>query len=216
MSVISKGQLKGKVLRFLNKTSNVRGFYDDAKMNDALDMVFEKLNGYMGVAGQGWMTDYIYMSTVGGQVALEIPANVAFIREVRYKVGDTFYCLVYDEQIDQPSGMNTAGNQLAWRWRMMNRRIVFDPQMAEGGQHYLQLEVVYAPPVLVTDQDMLDPQFNGLMQTWMIYHISSILSGSLEKMVIAWQGLEDAAWNDMQTAVTRRLLKSVPIREGWS
>lgn len=208
----SRGQLKGTVLRFLNKTDRVRGFYSDGKLDDAIQEALDFIAVEMFVAGEGWLTKPLFFDTIAGQVALTLPANVALVREVRYKVGDTYYPMVYDDQEGQTTS-STSETQRAGRYRLLGRDIVFDPSLAEGGSRYLQVECVMYPADMTNDQDVIDPQFDRAMLHYLKYKICSILAGSLEKDVRTW-GQEESEWFEkMQTVVNRRNLKSTPIRE---
>lgn len=211
----SRGQLRGRVLRYLNKTSAVSGFYAADKVNDAIQMALNHVAVHMFQAGDGWLTDLIFIDTQAGQVSIDLPARVALIREIRYKVGDRYVPMAYNDQDGQASGINSGDNQQAYCYRLLGRKIVFDPQLSDGGEKFLQIEAVYYPQILTDDSDMIDMQFDAAMTDWIMFKVCSILSGSIEKTVRAWAKDEDEAWQAMMTVVTRRLLKSTPIREGW-
>lgn len=180
---ISRGELKGRVLRFLNKTANVRGFYSDDKLNDAIQEAMDFIAVEMFVAGEGWLTKMHYFDTTANFSSLTLPANIALIREVRYKVGDVYYVVHYDDQDNQPSTIGSDENQRAWRYRLLGRDIVFDPQLSEGGPRYLQIEAVHYPGLIASDSDLIEPQFDAAMVHFMKYAVASILAGSLEKEV---------------------------------
>lgn len=211
--MISRGELKGRVLRFLNKTDRVRGFYSDGKLDDAIQEAMDGIAVEMFQAGDGWLTKPFFFDTVGGQTSITLPANIALLREVRYKVGDTYYPMGYDDQESQASTQGSAEVQRSWRYRLFGRDIVFDPQLAEGGPRYLQIEAVFYPASLQDDNDIIDPQFDRAMVHYMKYKVSSILAGSLEKEVRTW-AQEESEWQQkMLVVVNRRNLKSTPIRE---
>ncbi len=209
----SRGQLKGTVLRFLNKTDRVRGFYSDAKLDDAIQEALDYVAVEMFVAGDGWLTKLMYFNTTNNLSSLTLPGNVALIREVRYKVGDTYYPLTYNDQSDQISTLGSGEVQRAATWRLVGRDIVFDPQLSEGGERYLQIECVTYPAMLVDDSDIVDPQFDRAMLHYVKYKICSVLAGSLEKEVRTWSQEESEWFEKMQTVVNRRNLKSTRIRE---
>lgn len=212
---ISRGELKGTVLRFLNKTAAVRGFYDDAKMNDAIQEALDFVAIEMFTAGDGWLTKMLYFDTSANFSSLTLPANVALIREVRYKVGDIYYVVHYDDQENQPSTIGSGENQRAWRYRLLGRDMVFDPQLAEGGPRNLQVEVVHYPAMIASDSDLIEPQFDRSLTHYLKYRVASILAGSLEKEVRTWGPEEDSWYQKMLTVTNRRTLKSRPIREAW-
>ncbi len=211
---LSRGELKGKVLRFLEKTAAHPGFYDDAKMNDAIQEALDYITVQMFMNTQGFFTKYIYLDTVGNQVSIDLPGNVALIGEVRYLIGDVYMPLMYDPQIADASYIGSSVEQ-AWggRYRMLGRQIVFDPPMANGGDRFLQIEATVYPDILLDDQALIDPQFDRAMVNYCKYKVCSILAGSIEKDFRAWETEEQQWFDAMQQVVNRRTLKSVAITE---
>ncbi len=212
--MLSRGELRGKVLRFLNKTPDLPGFYSEAKVNDAIQESLNYIAVEMFLAGEGWMQKYIYRDTQAGQTSVDIPGNVALIREVRYKVSDVYYSLPYNDQEGGFSYIGTGVQQaFGYCYRILGRQIIFDPPLADGGERFLQIECDYYPTILLDDNEIIDPQFDAACTEFMKYKVCSILSGSIEKEMIAWAKIE-AEWEaKMQAVVTRRTLSSTPIRE---
>lgn len=211
---ISKGELKGKVWRFLNKTPDQPGYYTSEKMNDAITEALNYIAVEMFLAGEGWLQKYIFLDTVAGQTSVDIPGNVALIREVRYQIAGVYCPIPYDDQDGGFSYIGTGVQQaFGYKWRMLGRQIVFDPPVSEGGERFLQIEADYYPTVLVDDNEIVDQQFDAACQEFLKYKIASIMAASIEKEFISWSDLE-AKWEaKMQAVVTRRLLSSTPIRE---
>lgn len=214
--MLSRGELRGRVLRFLNKTPSLPGYYSEEKVNDAIQEALNYIAVEMFLAGEGWNTKYIYFDTIGGQTSVDIPGNVALIREVRYRVADVYAAIPYDDQEGGFSYIGTGVQQaFGYRYRILGRQIVFDPPLSEGGYRYLQIEAVYYPPVLLDDNEIIDPQFDAACCEYLKYKVSSILASSIEKEFIAW-AKEEAMWEEkMKAVITRRTLASVPIREPW-
>jgi hypothetical protein len=212
--MLSRGELRGRVLRFLNKTPSLPGYYTEAKVNDAIQETLNYIAVEMFLAGEGWLTSYQFLDTQAGQTSVDLPGNVAMIREVRYKVSDVYYTLPYDDQEGGFSYIGTGVQQaFGYRYRILGRQIIFDPPVSEGGERYLQIECVSYPSILVDDNEVIDPQFDAACCEFMKYKVCSILSGSIEKEMIAWAKIE-AEWEEkMKAVITRRTLSSVPIRE---
>ncbi len=212
--MLSRGELRGKVLRFLNKTPDLPGYYTEEKMNDAITESLNYVAVEMFLAGEGWLTSYQYFNTVGGQTSVDIPGNIALIREVRYKISDVWYSIPYDDQEGGFSYIGTGVQQaFGYKYRLLGRQIVFDPPLSEGGERYLQVECVSYPSILLDDNEIIDPQFDAACCEFMKYKVASILSSSIEKEFIAWAKIEAEWESKMQAVVTRRTLSSVPIRE---
>lgn len=210
----SRGEMRGLVLRFLNKTSTRDGYYSQEKVNDAIQEALDLITVKMFMNTQGFFTKYIFLNTVGNQVALDLPGNIAMIGEVRYLIGDIYMPLLYDPQIGDASYIGSAVEQ-AWggRYRLLGKQIVFDPPMANGGEKFLQIEGTFYPNILLDDSQEIDPQFDRAMLNFCKYKICSILAGSIEKDRRAW-AQEEGEWFDaMMDVVNRRTLKSVAITE---
>lgn len=212
--MLSRGELRGKVLRYLNKTPDLPGYYSEAKVNDAISEALNYIAVEMFLAGEGWLQKYLYFNTEGGQTSVDLPGNIALIREVRYKVSDVWYSLPYDDQEGGFSYIGTGVQQaFGYKYRILGRQVVFDPPLSEGGERFLQIEADYYPSVLLDDNELIDPQFDAACCEFLKYKVCSILSGSIEKEFIAWAKIE-AEWEaKMQAIVTRRTLASTPIRE---
>lgn len=212
--MLSRGELKGKIWRFLNKTSQLPGYYDDAKMNDAIQESLNYISVQMFLAAEGWLTKYLYFDTQDGQTSVDLPGNVALIREVRYKVSDVYYALPYNDQEGGFSYIGTGVQQaFGYAYRLLGRQIVFDPPLSDGGERFLQLEIVYYPTVMLDDNEIIDPQFDAACCEFLKYKCASILSASIEKEFLPWAKLEDQWEEKMKAVTTRRILSSTPIRE---
>jgi len=212
---ITRGEIKDRIWRFLNKTKDYPGFYTSDKLDDAIQEALEFISVEMFLAGEGWQTSQTYYdtTTVAARSTVAIPTTIALIREVRYKYGDIYVPLTYDDQDDSPSFVGSGDKQFASRWRMLGTNIVFDPPMSEGGVDYLQIEATSYPASLEDDDDVVNPQFDNAMINYLKYKCASILAGSIEKEIRTW-GQEENEWYDkMVQVVTRRNLKSTRIKE---
>jgi hypothetical protein len=214
VDMFSRGEMRGLVLRFLNKTADFSGFYTPEKMNDAIQEAFDAVAVQMFMGSEGWLSKYIYLDTTGNQVSVDLPGNVAMIQNVRYLVGDIYVPLLYDPQIDDSSYIGSSVEQ-AWagRYRLLGRQIVFDPPMANGGPRFLQIEATYYPSILLDDSQIIDPQFDRAMINYCKYKVCSILAGSIEKDFRAWQQEEQEWFGMMMQVINRRTLKSTAITE---
>lgn len=211
---ISRGQLKGTIWRYLGKTAAQPGFYTSDKMDDAIEEALAYIAVEMFVAGDGWLTKYVFIDTVAGQTSIDIPGDVALIREVRYKYGDTYSPMYYTDLEKQPSYIGTGVTQsIGTTYRLLGSQLVFDPPLGSGGDRFLQIEYVYYPKKIVSDSEMINSQYDTVCMQFMKYKAASILAGSLEKQIITWQLLE-LQWEDkLKTILNRRVMSSQPIRE---
>jgi len=211
---ITKGQIMGSVWRSLGKTAKQPGFYTPEKMSEAIEEALTYIAVEMMEAGEGWLTKYLYLDTVGGQTSIDLPGNVAMIRQIRYRSGDVYYPLTYDDQSDSYSFVGTAITQnLGYKYRILGRQLVFDPPIGAGGERYLQIECVYFPEAVVADNELIDSQFDPVAVQYLKYKVASILAGSIEKTIITWQALEAQWYEKLKFVLNRRVLSSTRIRE---
>lgn len=212
--MISRGEIKGKVWRFLNKTERNPGFYTSEKLNDAIDEALTDIATEMFLSGEGWLTKYIFLDTEGGQTSVDLPGNVALIREIRYKSGDYYYPLIYNDLERSSSFIGSAVTQnLGYQYRLLGKQIVFDPPLGSGGEKFLQVECVYFPESVTDDNELIDSQFDSCAVQYLKYKVASILAGSIEKSIITWTAIE-AEWKfKLKSILDRRILSSTAIRE---
>jgi hypothetical protein len=211
--MITRGELKGQVLRFLNKTSQYRGFYDDDKINDAIQEALDFIAVEMFQAGEGWQTKILLLDTVAGQVTIDIPATISLIKEVRYRYGDIYGVMRYDDASGQSQTAQASGErQWVSTYRVVDNRLYFNPALSEGGPEYLQIEYMAYPKRLSGDMDYLEGHIDPCMTNFLKYQVSTILSASLEKNMVPWAGLQSQWYNKLLTVVGRRNMQPTPIR----
>lgn len=211
---VTRGDLRTKILRYLNKTANYSGFYDTDKVSDAIEEALDFVAVNMFMAGEGWLTTIGYITTAAGDTSANFPTNAVLIREVRYKFGDVYVPLTYDDQSDSYSYVDSGVEQQpAVRMRFVGTTFVFDPPLAEGGTDYLQVEYVKYPTSMTSDLDVIDPQFDRACLNFVKYKACSILAGSVEKEYRPWAQEEQEWFQAMQHIVNRRNFRSTRIKE---
>lgn len=218
MTAITRGALKGKILRLLMKTATQKGFYTDDRINDSIDEAMDFVATEFFIAGQGWSTKIMYFDTEDGQVSIDIPVSHAMIREMRYLIGTVYQPMGYDaadgaQQFSSDSGTR----QFAFTYRIVDNAYYFNPPLAEGGTKFLQVEYNDYPKRMLDDTDFMESQFDNAMQHFIKYRSASILAAALERTIIPWADLESSWYRKMQAIIARRNMQSKPIREfqGW-
>ncbi len=207
-------QMSDLILDQLNKSSSYPGFYTPTKVTNAINEALAFIAVNMFVAGDGWLTGYSYLTTVTGDTTAAIPVTVALIREIRYKVGDIYLPMTYDDQSGDASYVGSGVQQSrGYRYRLMGNSIVFDPPLGEGGTNSLQIEGVSYPTALSSGSDPINQQFDTACMMYCKYKACSIMAGGLEKEARTWSQEEDQWYDLMMTIVTRRNLKSTTLRE---
>jgi hypothetical protein len=211
--MITRGELKGQILRFLNKTSEYRGFYDDDKINDAIQEAIDFVAVEMFQANEGWQLKIGTFETTAGQLTFDLPFSVGMIKEVRYLYGNIYCVMAYDDASGRSQVSNSSGErQFMSSYRIVDNRMYFNPPLNEGGPDYLQIEYMTYPKKLVNDMDYLESHFDPCMTNFLKYRSATILSASLEKPIVPWAGLENSWYEKLVTVVNRRNLQSTPIR----
>jgi hypothetical protein len=211
--MITRGELKGQILRFLNKTSEHRGFYDDTKINDAIQEAIDFLAVEMFQANEGWLLKIANFNTTAGQVTFDIPFSAAMLKEVRYLYGNYYGVMAYDDASNRSQvSIGSGERQFVSTYRVADNRLYFNPPLGEGGPNYLQIEYMTYPKILGDDMDYLESQFDPCMVNYLKYRACTILSASLEKPIVPWAGLENSWYQKMVTVVNRRNMQSIPIR----
>lgn len=211
---LSRGELKGQVLRLLMKTAEYPGFYTDDKCNDAIQEAMDFVATEMFLAGEGWQDKMEYRTTAANQVTVDLPESWAMIKEVRYKFGDIYIPLMYDTQPRQVTADDNAGSvQFASSYKIVDNQFYFNPPLAEGGTDYLQIEFSDFPKVIQTDTDFLESHFNRCFTNFMKYRTASILAASIEKFVNPWQKIENDWYEKMLALTVERNKQSTAIRE---
>ena len=211
---ISRGELKGQILRLLMKTPQYPGFYQPETIDDAITEALDFVSAEMFLANEGWQTKIMYIDTQAGQLSVDIPEGAAMIQMIRYKFATYYQPMVYDDGSGATDYAADSGvRPWGYRYRIVDNAIYFNPPMAEGGEKYLQLEYMGYPKRLQSDADFLESHFDYSMQHFMKYKAASILAASLEKFVVPWGAQETQWYNKMMDIVVKRNLQATQIKE---
>lgn len=211
---LTRGELKGKILRLLMKSAKYPGFYDDDRINDAIEEALDFVATEMFLANEGWQTKIMYLSTEPGQVTIDVPVAASMIKEVRYLFGTVYVRMAYDDASEMDQYQDTSGvRQFAYMYRIVDNQLYFNPPMAQGGENNIMLEYMAYPKRLQNDTDFLESHFDNAMNHYVKYHAASVLAASIEKFVVSWSGIQDSWYTKMRDIVIKRNLQSTPIRE---
>jgi hypothetical protein len=211
---VTRGEIKGKVLRLLMKTAGYTGAYQEETIDDAIQEAFDFLATDMFEAGEGWLTKLKYIDTQAGQLIVPIPDGVACIQQVRYLFGPNYIPLDYNDASKEAQYSDDSGaRQWASQYRIIDNSFYFNPPLAEGGTAYLQLECMEYPKRLQDDRDFVESQFDFAMQHFVKYRAATILSAGIEKFATAWAGMERDWYLKCKEIIVRRNRQAVPVRD---
>jgi hypothetical protein len=214
---ITRGELKTNIYLQLGKTATNPGFFTSAKVEKAIEEAMDFVAEEMMDADEGWAVELVYASPAAGAASLDLgalDADIAMIREVRYKVGDVYVRMEYDSAAgaDQVSSDSDA-RQGPGTYRTVGNSLVFNPALAEGGTNQIQIEAQMWPTYAAGDGSDLPASFQRATWHFMKYKACSILASSIEKMSRPW-AQEEAQWFDkMQRVLVKRNQQTTRIKE---
>lgn len=212
--MITRGELKGKILRVFNKTPRFQGAYSDAKIADAVEEAMDFIAVEMFLNDEGWLTKLVMLDTVANQISVDLPPTVAMIKEVRILCGDRYSVVTYDAANDADQTTSAAGGpQNGLSYRLIDNALYFNPPLTEGAVNGIQIEHMSYPRRLQDDNEFLESQFDYSMQHFLKYRAASILAATTEKMMVSWSSLEANWYDKMQAIVVKRNQQSQPIRD---
>lgn len=213
--MITRGELRGRVLRFLNKTSSRPGFYGEEKINDAITEAMDDVASQMFIANEGWQSKIDFLNTAANQIKVDIPPHVVMVQDLRYLVGDVYVPMTYDDGNNR-SQYNTAGSgatQWVGFYRIVDNAFYFDPPLTDGGSRFLMVEYQAFPKRLATDASFMEAHFHPAFQHYIKYRTCSILGASIEKQSRPWAREEDTWRERCMDLIPKRTLSSTQIKE---
>ncbi len=211
---VTRAEITGRVLRLLMKTADYPGFYTPQLLNDAFDEALDFVASDMFMADEGWLARMLYIDTQSNQIKVDLPISASMIREVRYQFGNIYVPMMYDSDDGANQSVASSGvTQWAYKYRILDNALYFNPPLAEGGSKFLQLEYMAWPKRLQNDTDYLDPQIDNGMQHFMKYKIASICAASIENAQRPWADMEAMWYGKMRDIIVRRNLQAQPIAD---
>lgn len=208
----TRGELKRRILTILNKNSSYQGYYTDEKIHDAIQDCFDYIAVEMMMAGDGWMTNIIYMDTVAGQRVVEIPSYVAVINALRFKQGNEYVECRYDDGNGQNQYPKTIAPLNPTKYRIVDNKIYFNPEPVDFGTAMIELEYTKYPRELLSDGQMIDPQFDNAMMHYIKYRSCSIVAAQAAKDP-NWTIFESQWYDQMMKVVNKRVREVAFVKE---
>jgi hypothetical protein len=213
--MLSRGELKGMILRKLGKSPANPGFYDEARLNEAIQECLDYVAVEMFMEGQGWQNRIGFLDTASGQVTLDVPAHMAIIREVRIKCGDDYVPLYHEEQMGRTVGSPSAGAGALYpaSYRIVDNAFLFSTPLAEGASKGLMVEYAAFPAYLSDDVNFIPRHFNAAMVHFIKYRAASILLSNHGDPNPAWSAAEIDWYGKMRFVIAKRNSQPIYIRE---
>ncbi len=194
-------------------TPQYTGSYDPDTMSDAIQEAMDFVATEMFEANEGWLTKMRTYDTAPNQILVKIPEGCAMIQMVRYKIGDVYMPLEYDDQSKQPTYADNGGAvQYPYTYKIVDNSLYFNPPLADGGTDYLQIESMEYPKTMQDDGDYLDSQFDNAMRHYVKYKTASIMASGVERFNVPWGNHESDWYMKMKNVIIKRNRQSTPIR----
>ncbi len=203
---ISRGELKAKILRILNRTSTNKGYYTDDKMNDAIEDGIDFITAEMHLAGEGWTNKITNLTTVAGQTMVKIPPDMSLINVVRYKAGTEYIPLLYQEDRMTSATTSASGEtQTPASYRIVDNHLYFNPGLTDGGTDILQIEATTYPKLISSDTADIPAFFDKSMMHYLKFRSCSYLgSGAGGRQMKEWADFEAQWYDKMMNIVYKR------------
>lgn len=203
---ITRGEIKGELLSFLNKSPGYQGFYDDKKMDVVIQECIDYISSKMMFEANGWMVQLWHLTTVSNQVSLIIPPDVAVINHVRYLVGPVYQPMTYvdDDKMEQWSNQSGAV-QYPGIYRILENRIYWNPACSVGGVNAIQIEGSAYPERLRNDDMFIQQRFNRGLIHYVKYRAASVLTSQFGKVNKEWQRYENEWYVEMEKLIGKRV-----------
>lgn len=213
--MLSRGELKGKILRMLNKSAKNPGFYTEDRQNDVIEECLDYVATEMFMEGQGWQNKIGYLATQAGQISIPVPTHMAMIREVRLRVGDDYVPLYPEEQMGRTvvAPSSSSGSIQPATYRIVDNSFLFSTAISEGNAQGIMVEYAGFPAYLTDDAQFLPGHFNKAMQHFITYRGASLLLGNHGNPDPAWKTAELDWYGKMRFVIAKRNSQAKYIRE---
>lgn len=190
--MISRGQIKEKVRTVLNRSSAVKGFYTDERLEIAIEEAMDVIATQMFLAGEGWMTKYRTFDITTNQIFLPIDPDITLINEVAVLIGGTIYVpLLYDELRRNTQAAPGAVTTIApYSYMIVDNKIYFSTAIAEGGEDYIRIKFTAYPDEIKNDSQPLPAHFDKAMSWLIVYRSASMAAKMVGKANAEWADFE--------------------------
>jgi hypothetical protein len=191
--MISRGQLKAKIRTVLNRSSAVKGYNTDERMEQAIEEAMDLIATEMFLAGEGWQTKYRTYDINNNQLFLPIDPDITLINEVAILVGSVTYVpLLYDELRDVSQAAPGSISTIApFSYQIVDNKIYFSTAIADGGTDFVRIKFTAYPDEIKNDVQPLPQHFDKAMQWYIIYKSASCAAKMVGKALPEWMDTEN-------------------------
>lgn len=203
--MITRGDIKREVLILLNKTTKTKGFYTDDRLDMGIRMSMDIVATESFTIGNGFNTKLLHFNVSPNQVSIPIPADVCYLNQLRFLVGNVYQPCFYDENREgQAIQANVASTLYPATYKIIDNSFYFNPPIINGGTDFLQLECTVWPKYAKNDADTYDVQLNQAMYWFVVFHTATTCVNQVGQAVSDWQADHDYWFDKVQETIQRR------------
>ena len=211
---VTRGDMKTQIWGLLNKVSTNAGFYTSSKLDDAIQDCLDFVAVEMFMAGEGWLSQIGYITTVANTPNYALPTGMAILNEVRYLSGDAYVPISYDDRSSTVHLASTSGVvEFPGSYRIVNNELYFNPPPAEVGTNYVQLEYTTYTAALANDAAIINAQFDNCLLQYVKWRAASLLASQLGKVYKEWEKYEEQWYGQMIKITSKRMRHASIIKE---
>lgn len=213
------GIIQAKILAILNKQSGYQGVFTQEKLNDAMNDAIDWVYANMMFNGQGWQKDIIYVTTTANTPSYVLNQDIVTIEAVRYKVGESYQVLKYDDQSDSNFAPSSQTTGYPSSYRILGNSILFNPIPTNVGTDFLQIEFSWFRPDLTGAGTSFNAQISKGLENYVKWRACSMLVSQIGEPDPNWRRYEDEWFSHMKQLVAQRVRQTRfmgSFREGWA
>lgn len=209
---IAFNDIKTDVLQLLSKESGYQGFYNDSKIefaiNDSLDYIYAQ----MMFNGEGWLEQFALLNTVANTETVALPSGTVVVHQVWYKYGDTWMPLRYDTNIDRVEYEVGASVPYPATFSVVGDNLYFNPVPTNVGTGTLRIRYSTFPSLITSGQSTVAQMTRGLRR-YTTYRSASVCLSTTDRVPSKWKEYEIQWWQYMQDLLSKRISTPQFIKE---
>lgn len=199
-------EVQAEVLNILQKSPTYQGFYTTDKVTRAINESFAYVVARMMMEGNGWRQTIAYITSVANTPTYALPTDASIINAVRYRYGDVYVPLTYEDQ--STTSQSASNSQVAGAtgtYRLVGNQLYFNPVPQMVGTDYIQIEYTTYPAALSVGTDPVPTEFDKGLYYYVVYRSCGILVGQSGNAQPEWQLYEVQWFNVMENIISKRL-----------
>lgn len=183
----TRGTIKARVLRLINKSSSYSGFHTDDHVNDAIQDAMDLVIAKTFAGGQGWHKTETLLDTVAGSNTVALPTGIGMIDDVRYLSNDTYVSIPYHDGDGTPH-LSASGTltQFPSYFEVREGNLYFNPPPSEVGTGYVQVIHYSYPAEFSTDASTIPAQYSRTIDQFVKWKAATQLMRTAGKDMPEW------------------------------